>query len=77
MLQTRSAYKHWYILTDICFCQNCLFLFIFIGLMIMAKTNLENQKDYKEQKKLEKQCFSWKSEKKAKNALQTSNLTKK
>lgn len=54
MLQTRSAYKHWYILTDICFCQNCLFLSITIGLMIMAKTNPENQKDYKEQKKLEK-----------------------
>ena len=43
----------------------------------MAKTNLENQKDDKEQKKLEKQCFSWKSEKKTKNALQTSNLTEK
>ena len=54
MLQTCSAYTHWYILTGICFCQNCLFLSITIGLMIMAKTNPENQKDYKEQKKLEK-----------------------
>ena len=54
MLQTCFAYKHWYILTGICFCQNCLFLSINIGLMIMAKTNPENQKDYKEQKKLEK-----------------------
>ena len=35
----------------------------------MTKTGPENQKNEKEQKKLEKQCFSWKIEKMTKSAF--------